>query len=70
MNTIWKFFQYGYLLVAFICLIEGLIRLNSDIESDRDKALFFIGFSIFITLVFFFKRHFRKKVEKRNNQNT
>ena len=65
MSKIWKFVQYGYLLVAVICLIEGLIRWNSE----RERAYLFIGFSIFITLVFFFKRHFRKKVEKRNNQN-
>jgi hypothetical protein len=65
MNNIWKFFQYGYLLVAFICLIEGIVRFNSD----KEKSLIFIGFSIFITLVFFLKRHFRKKVIKRNNQN-
>lgn len=65
MNKIWKFFQYGYLMVAFICLIEGIVRWNSD----RSRAYLFLGFSIFITLVFFFKRHFRKKVEKRNNQN-
>ena len=60
-----EFFQYGYLMVAIICLIEGVIRWNSD----RSRAYLFIVFSIFITLVFFFKRHFRKKVEKRNNQN-
>ncbi|WP_298782417.1 hypothetical protein [uncultured Polaribacter sp.] len=65
MNKIWKFFQYGYLLVAVICLIEGLIRWNSE----RERAYIFIGFSIFITLVFFFKRHFRKKVEIRNSKN-
>jgi hypothetical protein len=65
MNKIWKLFQYGYLLIAVICLIEGLFKLSSD----RTKGMFLIGISIFITLVFFFKRHFRKKVEKRNSQN-
>jgi uncharacterized membrane protein len=65
MNKIWKFFQYGYLIVGAICFVEGLIRLSSD----SGKAFMFIGFSIFITLVFFFKRRFRKKVEERNNQN-
>ena len=65
MNTLWKFFQYGYLLVAFICLIEGFVKWSSD----REKAYLFLCASIFITLVFFFKRHFRKKVEKRNNLN-
>lgn len=65
MNKIWKFFQYGYLIIGLICLVEGLIRWGSD----RNRAYLFLGFSVFITLVFFLKRHFRKKVEKRNNQN-
>ena len=64
MNKIWKFFQYGYLMVAFICLIEGFMRWSTE----RERAYFFFGFAIFITLVFFFKRHFRKKIEQRNNQ--
>ncbi|TXD51616.1 hypothetical protein ES044_11310 [Polaribacter sp. IC066] len=65
MNKLWKFFQYGYLMVAFICVIEGIVRWNSD----RERSYFFLAFAILITSVFFFKRHFRKKVEKRNNQN-
>ena len=65
MNKIWKFFQYGYLIVAIICFIEGLIRWNSE----RERAYIFFGFSFFITLVFFFKRKFRKKVQERNSQN-
>ena len=52
-------------MVAFICVIEGIVRWNTE----RERAYLFLGFSIFITLVFFFKRHFRKKVEKRNKQN-
>tara|TARA_B110000977_G_C10594522_1_gene305695 strand:- start:43 stop:243 length:201 start_codon:yes stop_codon:yes gene_type:complete len=65
MNKIWKFFQYGYLLIAAICLIEGLLMINSN----RSKAILLIVASVFITLVFFFKRSFRKKVTQRNNQN-
>ncbi len=65
MNTVWKFFQYGYLVVALICLVEGIVIWSEE----REKAYMFLGASIFITLVFFFKRHFRKKVVKRNNQN-
>ena len=51
-------------MVAFICLIEGFMRWSTE----RERAYFFFGFAIFITLVFFFKRHFRKKIEQRNNQ--
>ena len=64
MNKLWKFLQYGYLVVGAIFLIEGIIRWNED----RQKALFMFGFSIFIILIFFFKRNFRKKIEKRNKQ--
>ena len=52
-------------MIAFICLIETFVKWNID----RERAYFFLGFAIFITLVFFFKRHFRKKVEIRNRQN-
>ena len=65
MKRLWKFFQYWYLMIAFICIVEGIVRWNSD----RSRSFLFIGFAILITIVFFFKRHFRKKVEKRNNQN-
>ena len=65
MNKIWKFFQYGYLLIAVICLVEGVLKINSD----TNKAILLIIASVFITLVFLFKRHFRKKVVRRNNQN-
>ena len=64
MNKIWKLFQYGYLIVAVVFLIDGISRWNDDPQ----KAYLMIGFAIFTTLVFFFKRHFRKKVEIRNKQ--
>ncbi|WP_299057043.1 hypothetical protein [uncultured Polaribacter sp.] len=65
MNTLWKFLQYGYLIIAFICFFEGIFKWNSD----REKAYLFLGAAIFITLVFFFKRNFRKKIETRNAKN-
>jgi uncharacterized membrane protein YuzA (DUF378 family) len=52
-------------MIAFICMVEGIVRWNSD----RSRSYLFIGFAILITIVFFFKRHFRKKIEKRNSQN-
>lgn len=64
MNKIWKIFQYGYLVVAAICLIEGVLRFNEN----RETAILLLVFSVFITIVFLFKRRFRKKVEERNKQ--
>jgi len=45
--------------------VEGIVRWNAD----RSRSYLFLGFAVLIIFVFFFKRHFRKKVEKRNNQN-
>lgn len=65
MNKMWRFFQYGYLVLAAICLAEGLFALGSE----SGKALILIGFSFFITFVFLLKRRFRKKIEQRNKPN-
>tara|TARA_R110002124_G_scaffold63258_1_gene172582 strand:- start:3552 stop:3746 length:195 start_codon:yes stop_codon:yes gene_type:complete len=63
MNTLWKYLQYGYLIIAIIFLVEAVLGWNDD----REKSYFMLGFAVFITLVFFFKRYFRKKVQSRNN---
>ncbi|MDD7913489.1 hypothetical protein [Polaribacter ponticola] len=65
MNKIWKLFQYGYIVIAIFFLIDAI----TSFTSDKGRAILSFIFAIFITLVFFFKRYFRKKVEKRNNQN-
>jgi|TARA_B110000285_G_scaffold218540_1_gene268096 hypothetical protein len=62
MNNIWKFLQYGYLIIATIFIVESIIQW----KDNQNKALLMLGFSIFILLIFFFKRNFRKKIEKRN----
>ena len=62
MNKLWKIFQYGYLVVGLIFFIEGVLSWNRD----KEASLIMFGFAIFITLIFFFKRHFRKKIEERN----
>jgi len=64
MNTLWKYLQYGYLVVGIIFFVEGILKWNSD----KEQAFIMFGFAIFIILIFFFKRHFRRKVEKRNKE--
>lgn len=65
MNKIWTYLQYGYLVIGVIFLVEGILKWNSD----KQEALIMFGFAIFITLIFFFKRNFRKKIEQRNKRN-
>lgn len=62
MNSLWKYLQYAYLIIGAIFLVEGVLTWTDD----REKAIFMFVFAIFIVLIFFFKRHFRKKVEERN----
>lgn len=64
MNTLWKYIQYAYLVIGVIFLVEGILKWSSD----KQEAIIMFGFAIFITLVFFFKRNFRRKIEKRNQQ--
>ncbi len=64
MNTLWKYLQYGYLVVAVIFLVEGVVRINSDLP----QALIMFGLSLFIAFIFIFKRRFRKKIQERNKQ--
>lgn len=63
MNKLWKIIQYGYLVVAVICLVEGVIRFNSD----RNKAYLFLIVAVLVTFMYFVKRRLRQKIEKRNN---
>ncbi len=65
MNKIWKFFQYGYLIIAAFFLYDTIINISKNSE----RAIFSFVFFIFIVVVFFFKRHFRKKIQQRNSQN-
>ncbi|QXP72637.1 hypothetical protein RRF68_06615 [Tenacibaculum sp. HL-MS23] len=64
MNTFWKYLQYGYLVIGALFFVEGVFQWSTS----KQDALIRFGFGIFITLIFFFKRHFRRKVEKRNQQ--
>lgn len=64
MNTLWKYLQYAYLIIAIIFLVDAILGWNTD----REKSYLMLGFAVFITLVFFFKRYFRKKVQSKNNQ--
>lgn len=61
MNKIWKFFEYGYLIIAVVFIVETFLNLGND------KVYFFALFSVLALGMFFFRRHFRKKFENRND---
>lgn len=64
MKTISKIFQYLYLIVAAILLFEAFM----DYKANGTRYWLYILFAIAAVFMFFFKKHFNKKMENRNNQ--
>ncbi len=62
MTKAFKFFEYAYLIIAIIFIVEGILKWNTN----REKAYLFLGFSILAIFMYFFKKRFRKKTEARN----
>ena len=63
MNKLWSIVQYGYLIAAAVCLIEGFLRLNTN----DNKIYLFFGFAVVFVIMFFVKRKFRQRIIKKNN---
>jgi uncharacterized membrane protein YuzA (DUF378 family) len=66
MKNLRRFFEYGYLIIGLFLLIEGVNKFNKD--GERNNAYLALGLSALAIFMFFFKKHFRKKIEARNNQ--
>ena len=64
MVKFWKFFEYAYLVIAIIFIVEGVSRWSSD----RNRAYLFIGFAILAVFMYFFRKRFRKRIEARKNE--
>ncbi len=63
MMKFWKFFEYAYLIIAAVFIVEGVLRWNTE----REKAYLMLGFSLMAVFMYFFKKRFRKKFETRKN---
>lgn len=64
MQKIWKIFEYGYLIVAIVFIIETIRNWNTN----REKAYLLLLFSVLAVFMYFFKKRFRKKMENRNKE--
>ena len=62
MQKIWKIFEYGYLIIAIVFVVETVLSWNSD----REKAYMLLFFSVLAIFMYFFRKRFRNKVENRN----
>jgi len=64
-NKIYKLFEYAYLVMFFL----SVFAVVSIWSSDKDRAYLFMFFVVVALFMYFFKRNFRKKMEKRQNRN-
>lgn len=59
MNRISKIFEFGYLVVAIVFLVETFLNWNED----RNKAYMMLLFSALAVFMYFFRKRFRKKMD-------
>ncbi|SFS59071.1 hypothetical protein [Lutibacter maritimus] len=62
MNKTWKIFEYGYLVIAIVFIVETVLHWNID----REKAYLMLLFAVVAIFMYFFKRRFRKRIQNRN----
>ncbi|SDW54024.1 hypothetical protein SAMN05444411_101942 [Lutibacter oricola] len=61
MKKVWKIFEYGYLIVAIIFLVETVLNWTEN----RERAYLMLLFSALAVFMYFFRKRFRKKFENR-----
>jgi NADH:ubiquinone oxidoreductase subunit 2 (subunit N) len=62
MTTFQKIIQYAYLFIAVFFGYETYRTWNED----RSRAYMLLVFALLAVFMYFFKKHFRKKMEDRN----
>lgn len=64
MNSVIKFSEIIYWIIVVICVYEGY----NNWESNPSRAYIFIGFGILSMFMALFRRHWRKRFEKRTHK--
>ncbi len=63
-NKVYKIFEYAYLVM----FVLSVVAVATSWNSDKDRAYLFLFFSVVSIFMYFFKRNFRKKMEKRQQE--
>ncbi len=61
MSKFFKYFEYAYIVFALLFIGTGIYEL----EVNPNRAYLMFGMAAVAILMFFFKRHFRRKFENR-----
>jgi len=64
MAKYYKFFEYAYLVIAIVFLIETVLNWNTEPQ----KAYIYLAFSAVAVFMYFFRKKFRKKFENHNHK--
>ena len=59
MNKLRLIFEYGYLVIAIVFLIDAILTWNEN----RNQAFLLFGFSVLAVGMYFFRRKYRRKAE-------
>ena len=52
MSKMWKIFEYGYLIIAVVFIVETVLNWNID----RERAYLFLLFGVLAIFMYFFRR--------------
>jgi len=63
-SKIYQLFEYAYIGMA----IFSVYLVITNWETDRGQAYLFAFFGVLAVFMYFFKRRFRKNIEKRNRE--
>lgn len=59
MHTFSKYFEFAYLIIGVIFIVDGIMKLSEE----KEKAFLSLVFGVAAIFMFFFKRRFRQKRE-------
>ena len=54
-----KFFEFAYLVIAVVFVVETVLNWNEN----RQKAYIYLAFSVLAVFMYFFRKKYRKKYE-------
>ena len=61
MNKIYKIFEYGYLIIAIVFIVQTVLEWNTN----REQSYILLLFSVLAIFMYFFKKRFRNRIQNR-----
>ncbi len=64
MAKYFKFFEFAYLVISVIFIVETFLTW----KSDPNKAYIFLAFAVMAIFMYFFRKKYRKKFENQERK--